>query len=68
MSQRRYELTNFEWPIIGPLLLNKQRGAPRADDRKALNGIFWRLQTGLPKADIPKRYGPPIIHKKRTIR
>ncbi len=30
MSQRRYELTDFEWSIIEPLLPNKPRGVPRA--------------------------------------
>jgi len=57
MSQRRYELTDFEWSIIEPLLPNKPRGVPRADDRKVLNGIYWRLRTGSPWADIPERYG-----------
>ena len=40
---RRYELTDFEWSIIEPLLPNKPRGVPRVDDRKVLNGIYWRL-------------------------
>jgi transposase len=31
----------------------------RRDDRKVLNGIYWRLRTGSPWADIPERYGPP---------
>ena len=44
MSQRRYELSDFEWMIIEPLLPNKPRGKPRADDRKVLNGIYWRLR------------------------
>jgi transposase len=30
----------------------------RVDDRRVLNGIFWRLRTGAPWADIPQRYGP----------
>ena len=34
------------------------RGVPRVDDRRVLNGIFWRLRTGAPWADIPARYGP----------
>ena len=34
------------------------RGVKRADDRRVLNGIFWRLRTGAPWADIPVRYGP----------
>ena len=46
MSARRDELTDFEWSIIEPLLPNKPRGVPRADDRKVLNGIYWRLRTG----------------------
>ncbi len=57
-TPRRYELSDFEWSIIQPLLPNKPRGMPRADDRKVLNGIYWRLRTGSPWADIPERYGP----------
>lgn len=40
-SPRRYELTDFEWSIIEPLLPNKPRGMPRADDRMMLSGIYW---------------------------
>ena len=53
-TPRRYELLDFEWSIIQPLLPNKPRGVPRADDRKVLNGMHWRLRTGLPWADIPE--------------
>jgi transposase len=38
----RYELTDFEWAAIGPMLPNK----PRVDDRRVLNGIFWVLRAG----------------------
>ena len=44
MTTRRYELTDFERSIIAPLLPNKPRGVPRADDRRVLNG-YWRLRT-----------------------
>ena len=54
----RFDLTDFEWSVIEPLLPNKPRGVPRVDDRRVLNGIFWRLRTGAPWADIPARYGP----------
>jgi len=37
----RYDLTDFEWRVIEPLLPNKPRGVPRVDDRRVLNGIFW---------------------------
>src|SRR5437899_7002810 len=43
-----YELTDFEWGVIAPLLPNKPRGVPRVDDRRVLNGIFWVLRTGAP--------------------
>jgi transposase len=37
----RYDLTDFEWRVIAPLLRNKPRGVPRVDDRRVLNGIFF---------------------------
>ena len=54
----RFDLSDFEWSVIEPLLPTKVRGVPRVDDRRVLNGIFWRLRTGAPWADIPSRYGP----------
>jgi transposase len=53
-----FDLTDFEWSVILPLLPNKPRGVARVDDRRVLNGVFWRLRTGAPWADIPARYGP----------
>ncbi|MEM8787573.1 MAG: IS5 family transposase [Pseudomonadota bacterium] len=58
MNVARFDLTDFEWSVIQPLLPTKVRGKPRVDDRRVLNGIFWRLRTGAPWADIPARYGP----------
>ena len=55
----RYDLTDFEWGVIQPLLPNKPRGVPRVDDRRVLNGIFWVLRSGARWADLPERYGPP---------
>ncbi len=54
----RFDLTDFEWSVIQPLLPSKPRGVPRVDDHRVLNGIFCRLRTGAPWADIPERYGP----------
>ncbi|WP_418137849.1 IS5 family transposase [Agrobacterium sp. El2ro-1b] len=54
----RYDLTNFEWRMISPLLPNKPRGVPRVDDRRVLDGIFWVLRSGAPWRDLPERYGP----------
>ena len=55
----RYDLSDFEWSVIEPVLPNKPRGVPRVDDRRVLNGIFWVLRSGAPWADLPERYGPP---------
>ena len=64
----RYELTDAEWNIIAPLLPDTPRGVPRADDRRVLNGIFWRLRSGAPWADIPERYGPYTTCYNRFVR
>ena len=54
----RYELTDFEWRAIAPLLPNKSRGVPRVNGRWVLNGILRVLRTGAPWRDLPERYGP----------
>ena len=68
MTCRRYELTDREWSILSPLLPNKQRGVPRVDDRRVLNGILWRFRTGSPWAEIPDRYGPSTTCYNRFVR
>ena len=54
----RYDMTDFEWSVIEPLLPKRQPGPKRVDDRRILNGIFWVLRTGAPWRDLPARYGP----------
>lgn len=65
---RRYELSDAEWAIIDPLLPRKSRGVARVEDRRVLNGIFWRLRSGSPWADIPERYGPHTTCYNRFVR
>jgi transposase len=59
----RYDLTDFEWCVIKPLLPSKPRAVPRVDDRRVLNGIF-----GAPWRDLPERYGPRTTCYNRFVR
>jgi len=54
----RYDLTDFEWSVIEPLLPTKRRGVKPRNNRRVLCGIFWVLRTGAPWRDMPERYGP----------
>jgi transposase len=54
----RYDLTDFEWSVIEPLLPTRRRGVKPKKNRRVLNGIFWVLRTGAPWRDMPERYGP----------
>lgn len=53
------DVTDEEWRTLAPLLPPlKQRGRPRADDRRTLNGIFYVLHTGCQWKELPReRYG-----------
>jgi transposase len=64
----RYELSDYEWGVIKPMLPNKPRGVPRVDDRRVLNGIFWVLRSGAPSHDLPEHYGPPTTCYNRFVR
>jgi transposase len=64
----RYELSDYEWSVIKPMLPNKPRGIPRVDDRRILNGIFWVLRSGAPWRDLPDSYGPPTTCYNRFAR
>ena len=57
---KRHELTDPQWELLAPLFppRPRKRGGQGKDDRTILNGIFWRLQSGAPWRDLPRRYGP----------
>jgi transposase len=64
----RYELSEFEWNTIQPLLPNKPRGVPRVDDRRVISGIIHVIRGGLMWRDAPVAYGPPKTLYNRFIR
>ncbi len=57
---KRHELTDRQWARLAPLLPPQRpaRGRPNHAHRRILNGIRWRLKTGVPWRDVPERYGP----------
>jgi len=56
----RHALTDAQWERLHPVLPPRSvgRGRPRADDRTIVNGIVWRLATGIPWRDLPASFGP----------
>jgi hypothetical protein len=64
----RYELTEYEWAAIKPMLPKKPRGVPRVNDHRVLNGIFWVLRSGAPWRDLPQEFGPYTTCYNRFVR
>ncbi|MFJ8271504.1 IS5 family transposase [Streptomyces sp. NPDC094154] len=54
----RGDLTNREWSLLEPHLPSSGRPGGRWNDhRTVLNGILFRIRTGVPWRDLPERYG-----------
>ncbi|WTW99953.1 IS5 family transposase [Streptomycetaceae bacterium NBC_01309] len=54
----RGDLTQAEWDVLAPLLPPVGgRGGRWADHRTTVNGVLYRLRTGLPWRDLPERFG-----------
>jgi transposase len=67
---RRFEITDDEWERLAPLLpsTRPRRGGRWRDHRQVLNGIVFRVRTGIPWRDLPERYGPWQTVYKRFAR
>jgi transposase len=67
---RRFEITDEEWARLAPLLpaATPRRGGRWRDHRQVLNGILFRVRTGVPWRDVPERYGPWETLYKRFVR
>ncbi|MFI8194123.1 IS5 family transposase [Streptomyces sp. NPDC085946] len=55
---RRHELTDQEWELLAPLIPRAATGRPRVSDRQVVNGMVYKIRTGISWRDLPKRYGP----------
>ncbi|XHM65322.1 IS5 family transposase [Streptomyces nigra] len=55
---RRHELTDQEWKLLAPLIPRAATGQPRVSDRQVINGMAYKVRTGISWRDLPERYGP----------
>ncbi|MDQ0828227.1 transposase [Streptomyces achromogenes] len=55
---RRHELIDVEGELLAPLISSAGRGRPRAEDRRVINGMVYKIRTGVSWRDLPERYGP----------
>ncbi|WP_326672651.1 IS5 family transposase [Streptomyces canus] len=55
---RRHELTDQEWELLAPLIPRAATGRPRVSDRQVINGMVYKIRTGISWRDLPERYGP----------
>ena len=61
--------TDQQWAFIQPLLPPPARtGRPRANDRRAIEGILYILITGCRWQDLPRGYGAPTTVWRRLKR
>src|ERR671928_195448 len=68
---RRHELTDRQWAQLAPLLPPERprTGRPNQDHRTIVNGIIWKLATGVPWRDVPERSGRgrPRVRPDRVV-
>ncbi|MFJ1876892.1 IS5 family transposase [Streptomyces chartreusis] len=55
---RRHELPDQEWELLAPLIPRAATGRPRVSDRQVINGMVYKIRTGISWRDLPERYGP----------
>lgn len=55
---RQHELTNLERELLAPLIPWASTSRTRAEDRRVINGMVYKIRTGISWRDLPERYGP----------
>ncbi len=63
-----YWLSEEQFERLRPLLPNKVRGVPRADDRRVISGIIHVMKSGGRWVDAPACYGPRKTLYNRFVR
>lgn len=62
----RGDLTDAQWERLEPLLPVSNRRCGRwRDHRQVVNGVLYRIRTGVQWRDLPDRYGPwKTVHER----
>ncbi|MEU9256596.1 transposase [Streptomyces sp. NPDC048270] len=68
---RHRELTDVDRELSALLIPCAARGRPRVEDRQVINGMVYKIRTGVSWRDLPERYGPwktlhalpPLCHR-----
>ncbi|MFJ7125342.1 transposase [Streptomyces sp. NPDC098101] len=58
LTPPEFEFTDQGWDLLAPSRPSASTGRPRVDDRRVINGMAYKIRTGLPWRDLPGRYGP----------
>lgn len=53
----RFSLTENQWEKLHKVLLDTERVYDKAEHRMTLEGIIYRLRTGIPWRDLPREFG-----------
>ena len=61
MTPRRYELSDFEWSIIEPLLPNKLRGVAVPEKNRLPEISFEMKSEGMPSAIVLPNLSPKSL-------
>ncbi len=62
----RSDLTDAQWERLEPLLpVSNGRCGRWRDHRQVVNGVLYRIRTGVQWRDLPERYGPwKTVHER----
>ncbi|MET7914297.1 IS5 family transposase [Streptomyces avermitilis] len=65
-GRHRGDLTDVQWERLVPLLPVSNRRCGRwRDHRQVINGVLYRIRTGVQWRELPERYGPwKTVHER----
>ncbi|WP_374215543.1 transposase [Streptomyces sp. RKCA744] len=59
---RRHDLTDHEWELLAPLIPRASTGRPRVEDRRLINGMVYKIRTGISWRDLLTLGGGLLVY------